>query len=112
MSELIIRRQHAVWGDRLRDYAVFVDGRKVAEISNGAEARIPVSAGRHAVQLRIDWCQSNRLDIVVDENSDTIVECGPNAKPLLVLLYITFLRGQYLWLKAAAAASNASLRHG
>ena len=110
MTELIIRRQLASWQDRMRSYKIFVDGQMAAEITNGAEVRIPVSAGSHVVQLKIDWCRSMPLEVSVDENGKTLIECGPNVKPFLTLLYITFLRGKYLWLKPAAAASDSSLQ--
>ncbi|MES2018345.1 MAG: hypothetical protein V4484_17795 [Pseudomonadota bacterium] len=110
MTELIIRRQQASWQDRMRNYAVLIDGQKAAEIANGAEVRIPVSAGSHVVQLKIDWCRSNALEIVVGENGETIVECGPNGTPILALLYITLWRGKYLWLKAVASVPHVSLQ--
>jgi hypothetical protein len=103
MSALIVRREHSAWQDLIRDYGIFIDGQKAADISNGGEARIPISAGRHLVQMKIDWCRSNPLEIHVDGHGDLVLECGPNGDPFSTLLYITLWRGKYLWLKAAAA---------
>ncbi len=110
MSTLIIRRKHVPLRDRLRDYVIVVDGREVARVADGADVHIPVTAGRHVVQLKIDWCSSNSMDITVDTGSETMLECGPNAKPLLALLYITFWRGKYLWLAPATAMAPLPLQ--
>jgi hypothetical protein len=108
MSEVIVRRQKAFRQDRLRNYRVYVDGTEVTKVANGMEARIPVSAGEHWVILRIDWCRSNPVKIQLQAGEVAILECGPNATPLLALLFITILRDRYLWLRLSSNAVAAT----
>lgn len=86
----------------MRDYAVLIDGKKVASVSNAADAEIPVQAGKHRVQLKIDWCGSPPIDVEVGAGQTVVVDCGPNSNPLLALLYITFWKGKYIWLRKSA----------
>jgi hypothetical protein len=101
MATLIIRRQKTKWQDKFRDYGVLLDGREVSRIGNGDEIQLPIQAGSHLVQLKIDWCYSPELRINAAQDEKIYVECGPNSSPLTVLLYITLLRKKYLWLRAA-----------
>ena len=99
LGEIVLRRESAARQDRLRPYRVIVDQKEVAKVGNGAEARIPIPPGEHVVQMQIDWCYSNALNVVVEAGQAQRLVCGPNATPLLGLLYITFLRRKYLWLR-------------
>ena len=99
MSKMIIKRVASNWQDKLRDYIVLVDGKKIANVSNGSEVEFEVEPGKHTVQLKIDWCYSPEFDVMVSANESVGFECGPNAKPYLVLLYITLWRNKYIWLR-------------
>jgi hypothetical protein len=98
MAEIVIRRPSA-WGDKMRSYRIVVDGDHVGTVGENAEARIAVKPGRHTVRLKIDWCWSPPLEIDVDAGMQRTLECGPNAHPFLALVYITFLKNRYLWLR-------------
>ena len=100
MNSIKIRRATG-WQDKLRAYKVLLDGVVVAEITQGCHADIPATAGAHTVQLKIDWCSSPLLHVEVGSEEDLTLECGPNAKPLLSLLYVTFLCRRYIWLRQA-----------
>lgn len=89
------------YADRIRAYKVVLDGDVIAEIRNGQQLELDVPPGRHRLHLKIDWCRSNYVDFEASENTIEF-ECGSNLrgfKILLALLYITFLRSQYIWLK-------------
>jgi hypothetical protein len=85
----------------MRAYKVVLDGNVIDEIKNGQQIELAVVPGKHRLNLEIDWCRSNIVDFEI--NQDTIeVECGSNLrgiKILLTLLYTTFLRSRYIWLK-------------
>lgn len=98
MSRIVVRRVKAAWQDRIRDYRIFVDGKEVARVANGSSAEIPVEPGTHSIRLKIDWCQSKEVRISVNAGKVAQLECGPNATPLLALLYITFLCKNYIYL--------------
>ncbi len=48
-----------------RRYAVLVDGKIVASLKRGDAVAIPVRAGRHTVQLSIDWQESPAMEVEV-----------------------------------------------
>ncbi len=85
----------------IRSYKVVLDGNVIGEIGNGQQLELDVPPGRHQLHLTIDWCHSNSIDF--EANGNTIeFECGSNLrgfKILLGILYMTFLRSQYIWLK-------------
>jgi hypothetical protein len=89
--------------DILRSYQIIVDGRAVGEIRNGGQVEFDVPPGRHQIHLELNWCRSNVVDF--EANRGVIqFECGSNIrgwKSLIALLYVTFLRDQYLWLRKA-----------
>ena len=106
MSTLILRRTKTAWQDIGRNYCVILDGQEAAQVANGEEIEIALSEGKHVVQMQIDWCQSQALEIDVAIGETQILECGPNAKPWLALLYVTVLRNKYLWLRRVNPSSK------
>ena len=95
MTGLTFRRGDG-WADRLRAYRIFVDGEQRAEINRNSEVAVATSAGRHRVQLKIDWASSPAIEVDVRNGKSEIIECRSNVKLALILLYITFLRHKYL----------------
>ena len=96
MSQIRLTRPRA-WCDKLRAYRILVDGEKVGEIREGAYFAIPVSAGLHTIQLRIDWCSSPKIQVSVAPGQTGVVSCGPRYKPPLALLAVLIFPGRYLW---------------
>lgn len=106
MSELIVRRKNAPWQDRIRNYVVLVDGIEVARVANGADVAVRVEPGDHVVTMKIDWCRSKALPVSVRDGQAVVLECGPNSRPLLALLYVTILSQRYLWLRGPFASAT------
>lgn len=89
------------FADRLRAYKVVLDGEVIGEISNDQQIELDAAPGKHQIQLKIDWCTSNRVDFEKDQDIVEF-ECGSSMrgfKILLSILYVTILRNQYMWLK-------------
>jgi hypothetical protein len=103
MAFILLRRKAALWADRFRDYEILVDGEPAGAIGNGGEIRIPVPPGRHTVRMKIDWAWSPEVTVEAEAGTERVLACGPNAHPLLVLLYITVLAKHYLWLRDSGA---------
>jgi hypothetical protein len=102
-TEITIRRGKS-YADRLRDYKVEVDGVVVATVRAGQSATVPVTAGRHTLTIRIDWCSSEKLQFDAKSGEHTDFECGSSltgARILLAIVYI-FRPHQWLWLRRAA----------
>ena len=104
MASLTIIRKKAAWGDLFRKYAVMVDGQRVAQLSNGGQAMVDLSPGRHVLWVAIDWCRSSKITLDVAEDDELVFTCGRNATPFLTLLYVTVLYGRYLWLRPGSQA--------
>ncbi len=94
MATLTIRRQKSVWGDRVRDFVVQVDGEARGKVANGGSVTIELAPDMHQVRMAIDWCGSREVE--VDGDHDTVLHCASDVKPLLALLYITLWRNDYI----------------
>jgi hypothetical protein len=104
-SELMVRRDKTLWRDVARDYHLLVDGKSVARIGHGKEARVALAPGKHTLQMKIDWCTSPLLHVECRAGATLVLDCGNNTHPLLALLYITLWKGKYLWLRPAQSVS-------
>jgi hypothetical protein len=101
MTKIIVRRTNAIWQDKARKYTVLLDGKEIAAVSNGSAVEFEAEPGKHTVQMKIDWCCSPMLEVDV-QAEPVVFECGPNASPFLVLLYITLWKNKYIWLRRPA----------
>jgi hypothetical protein len=104
MSQIAIQRAKSRWQDRNRDYKVIVDGREVARVGNGEAATVGVEPGRHTVYMAIDWGRSKPLEVTVAPEQAVQLECGPNVKPFLALVYAVVLFRRWVWLRPANGA--------
>jgi hypothetical protein len=95
---LVIRRVTSAQ-DREYPYRVLVDGRQRAEVGDDSTVQIGLTPGEHRVCLRVKWCGSRELPVVVLSGQIVRMECRPKAKPLLALLYITLWRNDYIALE-------------
>lgn len=88
--------------DKVRSYKVIVDDEFIGELKSGETKNFEVSEGEHTIYLKIDWCKSNKLDFKATANELCEFDCGNSMKSWRVffsLIYISFLKNQYLWLK-------------
>lgn len=100
MSKVKISRDSG-YADRARKYKIFCNAKHVGDIRDGEIVELDISPGNHLVWLRIDWCGSNKLELLAEEGETIHLNCGSGLrgpKLLLTILYITFLRNKYLWL--------------
>lgn len=84
--------------DAARAYQVELDGQVIGKLKRGESMGFDVQAGKHRLRLKIDWCRSPDLNFEIQTGQVLKFSCGNNAQPLLIFLYITFLRDKYLWL--------------
>lgn len=100
---MIRLKRDSGYADRMRAYKVILDGKEVAKIRNGQQIELDVAPGNHELYLKIDWCQSNRIEFELNENIVDF-ECGSSLRgkrfwiPFIELYYITFKRKEYMWL--------------
>ena len=111
MTKLRLNRDSG-YADRIRDYHVVLDGKKVARIGNGESIEIPVEPGKHELYMKIDWCRSNKIEFEAQDGQENEFYCGSSLrgfKLIFSIVYATFLKNSYLWLKES---SNKSLKNG
>ena len=100
MATIILNRT-SEYVNRLRNYGVYIDGKKVGTIANGDTKEFNVSPGQQSIVTKIDWCSSQTVtfDISNDEVKNFKVGGFKNAKWLMptaliviVLSYIVNLK--------------------
>ena len=101
MSQIVIRRDDVAPNkDHGSAYLVLVDGEAVASVEDGLLVSVPVSPGVHVVRLQLAWCRSPEVRVNVKANAVVNLQCGTNATDALRgLMYLTFKRKNYLWLR-------------
>jgi hypothetical protein len=94
MGSVTIAREFFGYADRVRAYAIMIDGEKIGEVKNGETAQVQLSPGPHQIWMKIDWCSSPKLS--VDGNVDTELYCISNTSPITALYRILFDRENYI----------------
>jgi hypothetical protein len=97
-GEIEITRRADGWTDRLRSYAVFVDGDRVGTVARGTSWSATLDPGAHTVQLRLDYCQSPTVSVEVVEGETARLSCFARS-PLAALYYSTIGRKRYIGLE-------------
>jgi hypothetical protein len=95
-AAITVTRTPAIWRDRLRAYAIVVDGDAKGSIRGGETTTIEVDPGRHRVRTKIDWCRSADVEFELRERDEAILLCRPNGSVVSVLLYVTIWCTRYL----------------
>jgi len=98
VTVLVIRRLSDKQ-DREYPYRVLIDGRQRAEVGDDATVQIGLTPGEHLVRLRVKWCGSPDLPFTIAPGEIVRMQCRPNVRPLLALLYITLWRNDYIALE-------------
>lgn len=111
MTELVLRRAGNLYQDRARLYRVILDGREITRIATGEEKRISVQPGRHALQLKIDWCGCKPLALSVQAGEVQAFSCGPNGSAAGAFLRVMFLWNRYLYLRHEATGTQFNPAH-
>lgn len=80
-----------------RAYRVLVDDQEVGRLKRGESARIPLSPGRHDLQVAVDWKRSARFEVSGDGEGTISFRCGPRSSLLWAWVDL-FKRGDDTWL--------------
>lgn len=97
MPEIAIKRLSDVRGDGYRTYRIYLDGRRVGKIRAGEELRLPISPGKHRLQLRIDWTASQKLEFEIGEDDGADFVCKPGwTTPWEAFKLMTWGRKRYI----------------
>ena len=67
--------------DRWRSYWVMIDGQRVGRLRLGGRLVTAVAAGRHTVQVRIDWTGSRNVHVFLHEDGEVVLTVHPAGSP-------------------------------
>jgi hypothetical protein len=99
-ANALIRVTRTTWyPDRLRSYEILLDDIRLATVNAGQTADIPVTAGKHLIQLKIDWCGSLPLSFEIEKGETMCFDCRSNIRGVkwaIFPFYIVHQRNQYL----------------
>ena len=86
--------------DKIRNYHLFVDGKKVSEIKPASSQIISIPDHSTYIQVKIDWCSSPKFDVSSAKSNKLVIKNsmgGSLLKSLILpLYYITFGKNKYL----------------
>jgi hypothetical protein len=72
---------------RMRQYVIYIDGKRTVTIGNGQTINFCVPAGLHSIRARIDWFHSNTLSFHVQPDANISFEIATRGftRGLLIL---------------------------
>jgi len=106
MATIVVQRT-SEYLNRIRNYGVYIDGKKVGTIANGETNEFSVSTGQHLIYTKIDWCSSRTLNFDSSDNEIRRFEVGgfkhgywlmPTAIFIIILSYILNLKHDFEYL--------------
>ena len=74
-SVIAVSRDKRGLRDRARSYTIVIDGQPVARIKRGQRVEVPIPGGRHQVLVRINWGQSETVDLDVNPGEKVELVC-------------------------------------
>jgi hypothetical protein len=95
-AHLRVERMAEGYSDRLRGYAVMLDGRKVGTVRRGRTFEIGIEPGSHEVMLRVDWCSSPRVRFSAPPGEIVTYACRPGGPAWSLILRVLFDRKRYV----------------
>ncbi|RXP52474.1 hypothetical protein EC396_11230 [Lutibacter sp. HS1-25] len=67
MTKLILKR-NSEWNNKLRDYGIYIDDKKIGTIANGETKEFDLDSGNYNINGKIDWCKSPKINFEITEN--------------------------------------------
>jgi hypothetical protein len=86
------------YNNLVRPYTVLLDGEWAGKIMNEDQIELPIAAGAHSLQLKVDWCRSNIVSFSIAADEAATFECGA-VSIFTSLFYVVFRPSRYLWLR-------------
>jgi len=90
----IIRiKRHLEFSNAIRNYKVLIDGEVAGYIANGYTKDFEVTAGKHEIAAKVDWCTSPIVLIVIKENEtkNLQIEGSKTSRPVIVFLLVSII---------------------
>ncbi|MFN2537113.1 MAG: hypothetical protein ABR549_03045 [Mycobacteriales bacterium] len=97
LTQVVLKRQASTWRDKSRAYKVLLDGAVVGVIRDGQSLNVQTTPGRHHLRLKMDWLESQSLELKLEQGELRAFTCGPNGRALSALFDL-FSRKRF-WIK-------------
>jgi len=98
-GRIVVERLQAPWRDRKRSYKIFIDQKQAGSLVAGESREFTVPAGRHVIQLKIDWLGSRSLAVNVPEGAAIRCEAEPAGSSWSAILDVLLRRRPYISLR-------------
>ena len=105
MAKLVINRKNG-WFGRFRNYAIYLDGRKIGEISNNQTKEFEIDLGEHSVKGKIDWVESKEERFSIAGNETKLLNLTTYKYEREITFFTGFVGVLYLILKYMLAISS------
>ena len=96
---VVLSRERGGYRDMLRGYDVLIDETRVGSIRRGKTVRFEVPPGEHRLQLKIAWCSSRPLTVLVEEGGTANFVCAPGGDASEGIDAVTVDKDDYITLQ-------------
>lgn len=102
MALIEVQRVSGGYTEHLHPFKVVIDEEVVGRLGAGESGTFEVAPGSHEVFVKIDWCQSERVDVHLGGDQRVTFRCETRANLLTDAYWATFGRRRYLRLTQLA----------
>jgi hypothetical protein len=111
MPLLEVQRASGGYTEHLNPFEVVMDGELVGLLGPSESAAFELTAGSHEMFVRFYWCQSEEVDIQLEEDEKRTFRCETRANLLTDGYWATFGRRRYLRLTQVSSARVQPVSH-
>src|SRR4051794_1193274 len=104
MALVEVQRVSGGYTEHLNPFEVVIDGEVVGLLGPSESAGFELAAGSHEIFVRFYWCQSEEVDIWLEEDEKRTFSCETRANLLTDGYWATFGRRRYLRLTHVSSA--------
>ena len=69
MNRIHIKRNPSFFG-MARKMKIYIDGQHTGDVKNEKTTTVEVQDGVHEIQVGMDWCKSNKIELRIEEGVD------------------------------------------
>tara|TARA_Y200000002_G_C22137948_1_gene437637 strand:- start:58 stop:402 length:345 start_codon:yes stop_codon:yes gene_type:complete len=94
MNKIHIKRNPSFFG-MARKMKIFTDGQHTEDVKNEKTTTIEVQEGVHQIQVGMDWCKSNKIELTTEEGVDEYLSIDTIFFPVAILFSILYPPGVF-----------------
>ncbi|WP_409290594.1 hypothetical protein [Peribacillus sp. SCS-37] len=93
MGEAAIQLQRtSQFATKMRAYRIYLDGEEAGKVKNGETKKIDVGAGTHTLELVIDGCRSERIELTAGRGKESLFKAGSRLTGMKLLRTVHYLQ--------------------